>query len=176
MMDDDTKMIDLRRSLLHVLRLAEVDAPESIKAHYLVGVLLPRLTRIIGVKHVAKELATLMGKGMAAHIGYCVVCQKADATIDDECDACHTTQAEFNLKMEADFPARDDMPLEFRQFVARQAAKRGIEATPDEVATVAARLNRIVRERAAIIGIRVPESEMELTGWIAKLVRGGGGL
>ncbi len=96
----------LARSLAHMRQLAiAADIPASIKAHYLVAVLLPRLAAEIGVANVSAELANLMTRGLALHTGVCVICHQRSAADRDDC--CPRCQAEVD-QMAAEMDAFDD--------------------------------------------------------------------
>lgn len=91
-----------RSAIRRLHRLIRLKAPPVIKAHYLIKVLVPYMIENMNiVEESSTQLASLLSRGMAFHVGYCTVCLKAPATT--EYHLCPKCQAECDqLEAEVD--------------------------------------------------------------------------
>lgn len=81
--------------------LSRNDYPAVIKAHYLISVLLPRLMAEVGIKECTAEMTRHMAKGLAAYSGYCTICCKVPAVVEDLCGVCKREFNELCAEMDA---------------------------------------------------------------------------
>jgi hypothetical protein len=92
---------ELEQRLTQFVKLCNLNAPNCIKAHYLVKVLVPNIVRECNmIPEFADEMANMLARGMAVHSGVCVFCKKARATCDYLCPRCNSEYNSMVAEME----------------------------------------------------------------------------
>jgi hypothetical protein len=91
---------DAAASVFKLLHLIDAGAPDMIKTHYLVYVLVPRLTRLWGVENLATCLNAALARGLGVMAGVCQICLKAKPEYMSEERLCVTCRDEVK-KMES---------------------------------------------------------------------------
>lgn len=87
----------LRQMLARMRKLHELDAPPTIKAHYLMNCILPKLMAEIGIAACSEELARVMFRGIAVKASVCTICGKAPSVpTENLCAACVKELDEFD--------------------------------------------------------------------------------
>lgn len=87
-MTDDKKR-SMERQQHYFEKLMELDAPDFLKAHFLISVIVPNMMKAVGVKDCANELARMMLRSLSLQCGVCTICNKAEMVIGDEvCAKC----------------------------------------------------------------------------------------
>ncbi len=78
MNDQEHKVLimEWRKSVLRMDRMIASDAPNTIKAHFLVRILLPRLVRFVGISEYTEQLAAMQTEMLVGYLGLCVICKK----------------------------------------------------------------------------------------------------
>lgn len=104
-------MSRLTESMAMMNKMLKSDYPPTIKAHYLMSVLLPRLMVEIGIRECTGELSRHLARGLAAYSGYCTICCKVPAVVEDLCGVCKREYNEMCAEMDA--PSDDDLEEEF---------------------------------------------------------------
>ncbi len=88
-MIDEELLRKWRRSRDHVESLLGMDAPDCLKAHFVVRVLIPQLAQIAGVAAFSAEIAGKLCETLCVHSGKCRWCHDEDSVPNDElCVAC----------------------------------------------------------------------------------------
>lgn len=81
----------------HMERLIGLNAPGCIKAHALIGIILPRLIRQMNiVEEASQEIAGLVASGLAFKSCMCSCCKKVKLTLDDRLDTCPKCTSEID--------------------------------------------------------------------------------
>ncbi len=96
---------DARRMARRVVDFQKWDAPDGVKAHFVVRVLMPKMARWCGVKDFAAHLSALLTEGMALWTGVCPACltAKADSVEDNLCAVCRSKQDQFEAECDKQF-------------------------------------------------------------------------
>ncbi len=94
-------MTEWRKTVLRMDRMVSNNTPGTIRAHFMVRVLIPRLARICGVDEFTEQLGTFIAEHLSGHIGLCRCCHKIESVKGDSyCQSCLDELKEYNDMMD----------------------------------------------------------------------------